>query len=214
MHNIKATNVPLTVNNDTCTTHVTSTGDHADVTSVKFNKISDFVLLKVKTDCVISADKRVGIPDGPSVMGDDVWYTARPYSKTLHLEKLVACLLRGDTVNRETALDVVQEAKVLARLLDRYDICTGNIRLALQVERKSYNMPWKPVGYVVSVLTFPSTLISRCATIKVTSRPVKAYLRRLRRNMVRGRDSRSLWGPGEGRGAYTDGQVMIRKSFW
>lgn len=42
----------------------------------------------------------------------------------------------------------------------------------------------------------------------VTSRPVKAYLRRFRRKMVRGSDSRSLWGPGEGRGAWNDGREV------
>jgi len=53
----------------------------------------------------------------------------------------------------------------------------------------------------VSVRTLPSILIKRCLTIEVTSRPVRAYFSLLRRKTVRGRDSRSLWGPGEGRGA-------------
>lgn len=39
-------------------------------------------------------------------------------------------------------------------------------------------------------------------TIAVTSRPVKAYLSRLRNKMTRGKDSRSLCGPADGRGAY------------
>ena len=60
----------------------------------------------------------------------------------------------------------------------------------------------KPAGKVSSVRTLLSTRIRRCLTIRVTSLPVKAYLRRLRRKMVRGRDSRNLWGPGDGRGAY------------
>ena len=61
--------------------------------------------------------------------------------------------------------------------------------------------PMKPAGKVSSVRTLPSTLIRRCLTIAVTSRPVKAYFNRLRRKTVRGSDSRSLWGPGDGRGA-------------
>ena len=60
----------------------------------------------------------------------------------------------------------------------------------------------KPVGKVSSVRTLLSTRIRRCLTIKVTSLPFKAYLRRLRRKMVKGSDSRNLWGPGDGRGAY------------
>jgi len=56
----------------------------------------------------------------------------------------------------------------------------------------------------VSVRTFPSTLISRCLTIAVTSRPVNAYFNLLRRKITRGKDSRSLWGPGDGRGAWRE----------
>ncbi len=47
----------------------------------------------------------------------------------------------------------------------------------------------------------PSTLTNRCMTIKVTSRRVKAYFRRLRNNNTNGTHSRILWGPVEGRGA-------------
>ena len=58
-----------------------------------------------------------------------------------------------------------------------------------------------PEGYVVSVRTFPSTLIRRCIRMLLTSFPVRAYLRRLRRKTTRGRHSRVLWGPAEGLGA-------------
>lgn len=57
---------------------------------------------------------------------------------------------------------------------------------------------------MASVRTFPSTLINRCLTIPVTSRPVNAYFNLLRRKITRGRDSRSLWGPGDGRGAWRE----------
>ena len=56
----------------------------------------------------------------------------------------------------------------------------------------AFNAPMKPAGYVGSVLTLESILIKRCFTIAVTSRPVRAYFNLLRRNMVSGRDSRSL----------------------
>src|SRR5271154_2493126 len=59
-----------------------------------------------------------------------------------------------------------------------------------------------PAGYVASVRTLPSTLMRRCMTICLTSRPLRAYLRRFRMKTMRGRQSRSLCGPGEGRGAY------------
>lgn len=49
-----------------------------------------------------------------------------------------------------------------------------------------------PDGYVVSVLTFPSTLIVRSITIFVTSLFVSAYFSLFRRTMTSGRDSRNL----------------------
>lgn len=60
-----------------------------------------------------------------------------------------------------------------------------------------------PAGKFESVRTFPSTLIKRCITILVTSELVNAYFSRLRKKMTNGRDSRSLWGPWDGRGAKT-----------
>lgn len=41
-----------------------------------------------------------------------------------------------------------------------------------------------------------------CMQIFLTSSPVRAYLRRFLRKMMRGKHSLSLWGPVEGRGAY------------
>ena len=60
-----------------------------------------------------------------------------------------------------------------------------------------------PAGYVGSVRTLPSTLISLCMTIFVTSELFKAYLRRLRRKTTIGKDSLNLWGPVLGLGAKT-----------
>lgn len=59
----------------------------------------------------------------------------------------------------------------------------------------------KPDGKVRSVRTFPSTLIRRCFTIFVTSVAVSAYFKRFRRIITRGKHSRSLCGPADGRGA-------------
>ena len=70
----------------------------------------------------------------------------------------------------------------------------------------------KPAGKVSSVLTFPSTLMIRCLTIAVTSFPVKAYFSLFLKKTVRGKDSRSLWGPGEGRGAYSSVPFPLESS--
>ena len=63
--------------------------------------------------------------------------------------------------------------------------------------------PMKPAGYVLSVRGLPSTLIRRCIRTYLTSFVLRAYFSRLRSRMIRGRHSRSLWGPVDGRGAHT-----------
>lgn len=63
--------------------------------------------------------------------------------------------------------------------------------------------PMKPAGYVLSVRGLPSTLIRRCIRTYLTSLVLRAYFSRLRSRMIRGRHSRSLWGPVDGRGAQT-----------
>lgn len=60
-----------------------------------------------------------------------------------------------------------------------------------------------PAGKLASVLTFPSTFIRRCITILVTSELFNAYFKRLRKKITNGKDSRSLCGPCDGRGAKT-----------
>lgn len=55
----------------------------------------------------------------------------------------------------------------------------------------------------MSVLILPSTLIVRCLTIFSTSDLVMAYLSLFLNIMMRGNDSLSLCGPGDGRGANT-----------
>jgi hypothetical protein len=58
---VEATDVLLTVNDDTCPTHVTTTGDHNDVTGIEPNEIGDLVLLDIEFDGVVDLDGGVGV---------------------------------------------------------------------------------------------------------------------------------------------------------
>ena len=122
VNNIETTNVLLTVNNDSRTTHVTTAGDHDDVASIKLDEIGDLVLLKVEFDSVVDLDGRIGIADGATVMRDNERNTLGTNGDLADLEEFVGGLLGGDAVDGEAALDVVEETEVLARLLDRNDI--------------------------------------------------------------------------------------------
>lgn len=120
--NIEATNVLLTVNDDTSTTHVTATSDHDDVAGIELDKVNDFALLKVELDGVIDLDQRIGVTDGSAVVGDDVRNTLGTDSHLLDLQELVRSFLGCDAVDGETALDIIEKAEVLVRFFDRDDI--------------------------------------------------------------------------------------------
>jgi hypothetical protein len=123
MDNIESTNVPLTMCDDTCTTHVTSTSDHDDVACIELDKVDNLVLLKVKLDGIVDLDGRVGVADSSAVVGDDVGNTLGTNGNLSDFEELVGRLLGGDAVDDESALDVVQETEVLSGLFDGDHVC-------------------------------------------------------------------------------------------
>lgn len=122
VHNVETTQVPLLVHNHTRSSHVTSTSDHDDVSGLEFDVADDLVLHKVELDRVVDLDGRVGVTDGAAVVGDDVGDTLCAELVLADLAKLEGGLLRGDAVDGETALDVVEETEVLAGSLDGDDV--------------------------------------------------------------------------------------------
>ena len=122
VNNIETTDVLLAVNNDSRTTHVTTAGDHDDVASIKLDKVGELALLNVEANGVVDLDQGVGVTDGAAVVSDDVGDTLVANRDLADLEELVGSLLSGNTVDRETALDVVEETEVLAGLVDGNDI--------------------------------------------------------------------------------------------
>ena len=124
MDNIKASNVLLAVHNDTSTTHVTTTSDHDNVASVELDEVGDLAGLELELDGVVDLDEGVGVADGAAVVGDDVWDTLGANTGLADLKELVGSLLRGDAVDGEAALNVVEETEMLARLLDGNNIYT------------------------------------------------------------------------------------------
>lgn len=120
--NVEATDVLLAVHNDTRTTPVTATGDEGEVTGVELDEVGDLALLNVEADSVVDLDRGVGVTDGTAVVGGDERNALVADRNLANLQQLVRRLLRCDAVDREAALDVVEETEVLARLLDGDDI--------------------------------------------------------------------------------------------
>ena len=148
MDNIEATHVFLTVNNDTSSTHVTTTGDHDNVTGIKLDEICDLVLLDVELDGVVCLDAGVGIADSSTVVGNNVGDALGTNGHFSDLEKLVARFFRRDAVNCETALHVVKKAEVFARLFNGDDIWKVGVRLVFWIGDWNIQriIPMKPAG--------------------------------------------------------------------
>jgi hypothetical protein len=119
---VEATDVLLTVHDDTRTAHVAATGNHDDVTGVKRDVVNDLVLLEVELDGVVDLDGRVRVADRAAVVGDDVRDALVAGSDLADLEELEGRLLRRNAVYSEAALDVVEETEVFAGLLNRDNV--------------------------------------------------------------------------------------------
>lgn len=63
---VETTIVALTVSDDTNTTHVTTTSDHADNTGVELDEVGDLASGNFNLDSVVDLDGRVGVTDAAS----------------------------------------------------------------------------------------------------------------------------------------------------
>lgn len=75
MDNVETTVVTLTVSDDTDTTHVATTSDHDDDTSVELDEVLDLAGGKVNLDGVVDLDGRVGVTDATqlvSILSQDI----------------------------------------------------------------------------------------------------------------------------------------------
>jgi len=122
VNDVEASDVFLTVDNDTGPTHVATTSDHNNVTGIELNEVGYLVLLDVEFDGVVDPDCRVGVADSSTVVGNDVRDALRTNGHFPNLEELVASFLRCDAVDGETTLNVVKKTEVFARLFNGDDI--------------------------------------------------------------------------------------------
>ena len=91
----------------TSTAHITTTGDHDDIASVKLDKVDDLVLIKVELDGIVHSDSGVWVPDRSAVVSDDVGDTFGTYSNLTDFAKFVCSFFGGDAVDSEATFDIV-----------------------------------------------------------------------------------------------------------
>jgi hypothetical protein len=109
------------------------------------------------------------------------------------LAQLILRLFASDSVYSEATLGIVDEAEVFAGFLDSNHVLEAGWvgRIGANLDSKS-QLIFEPPSPWDMRITLPSTLMRRCMTICLTSRPLRAYFSRLRMKTMRGMQSRSL----------------------
>lgn len=139
------------------------------------------------------------------IVRNQEWDPALAELNTLDLAELELSLLSLDAVDGEATLGVVDETEVLAGLLEGDDIHessgVGGVGADLSVNLdQTLHHDGLDLATVQGVLeTINERNVSGCSSPAEEFRMSRAY--RLRMKTIRGRQSRSLWGPGEALGA-------------
>lgn len=125
VYDLERSRVLLTLDHGTATTQISSAGDHAQIAGLELEHVHHLAGRDVVLDRIVLVDDRIRVADGAPVVGQDERHLLRADLDALHLQQLVLGLLRGDAVDGETALDVVDQAEVLAGLVDGDDVCNN-----------------------------------------------------------------------------------------
>jgi hypothetical protein len=135
------------MSDNTNTTHVATTSNHGNHTSVELDKFGNFSSAKVDLDGVVDFDSRIGVSDTiipsafysvsnhslvqrligagdlrASIMRNQVWDSTLANLNSLDLAEFVFCLGLFNAVHGEATFGIVDQTEVLASLVDGDDI--------------------------------------------------------------------------------------------
>ena len=77
MDNVEWSWMTITWLDDTDATSVTTTSDHAQVTSIEFDVFGDGTSFDIKDNGIVDLDVWVWVSDGTSIVGYDEWNTLK-----------------------------------------------------------------------------------------------------------------------------------------
>ena len=115
---------------DTDTTGVSTTGNHAQSTGVKLDKVGDFVGSDVNHDGVTFLDHRIRVSDGSRVVQLHARNALVAQLLLDHLAQLVLRFNTGDSVHDKSTFLVVHQTEVFVRLFN-FDNVHDTARIAL-----------------------------------------------------------------------------------
>lgn len=122
--NVVRTVVLLAVVDNTNTAQVTTTSGHGQVTDLELDELLEGTSGNVKLNDVLNANIGVGVADGATVVGNSERDTLGAESNLLNLRELIGSLLRGDTVDSEPTLGIVEQTEVLVGSLNLNNVWT------------------------------------------------------------------------------------------
>lgn len=100
---------------------------NVQLTIVKLDEVGHLAGGDVQLDGIVHLHRGVGVADGASVVRHNEGHVLGSNGHLLDFAQLVFGLLRGDAVDGEAALDVVDQTEELAGLLDGHDICKKRV---------------------------------------------------------------------------------------
>lgn len=142
--NVVRTGVGLNVLEDADTADIVSTGDEDSGSVVEFEDTINFVGDEIELNRVVFVDVGVGVADRSTVVGHDVWDLVLADALLQNLAELESGFLLADLDCLEAALHVVEDAEVLAGLVDGHDV--------KEAERETMVSPDSVVNLYVVVL--------------------------------------------------------------
>ena len=119
---IKRTWVSFSGLDGTDSTDVLTADDLAQVTSVEFDPVGDFVGGQVEFDGVTDFAVWVWVSDGSAVVCDQEWNVVLFDEDFLDSAEFVRSFFGGDSVDDESAFGVIDESEVFVGLFDSDDI--------------------------------------------------------------------------------------------
>ena len=91
---------------------------HAQVTSIKFDEISNLASLQINSNGVIPLDEGIRVADGMGIMGDQVRDFLCAHKDLSPFATLVLGLLRCDTMKGKMTLGVTVQIEILSSLVN------------------------------------------------------------------------------------------------
>lgn len=103
--------VSFLLGDNTNTTQITSGCDHSNISNFEFNEINNLSSGEIKFNGILGANQRVGESDSSRVVEVSNWNSVGSSGSLSDSAKLELSFFRGDSVDGESSLGVVQESE-------------------------------------------------------------------------------------------------------